>query len=390
MSSMEPYNYEKKVLVKKSDDSRFKDSRVRSCIVVGIACEDVLVLHHRSELGLPKPVEAQLSSDHTQVRIHQVKTPEKTNFRSVWVHAFPRDARLAISVIRRVLERLKNTEWELVPVNAVYANPKLEGGVAHDIICRAVRGGAYKGKLFSVELKCKEVDTKNPAGFSWKEEVEGKADALWTAELQLDPQPWAARIVVFCEMACPCHSGEWSLHASVRFGDRPWRTLWGWQGFSHSVSRPLPKASSRAAVRPPSAAPKLPARPATRPSPAVRASPPTAQELERGWTRMLASMSGPLTHEGDWVKIATFLDKFGQPVGHPGRHLEEGEGTPGKLWLLGPSGRRKPREGVDYARRSGKRGGGAGSVGARRLGPFWGRVSFLRDVALKYFPQKLA
>jgi hypothetical protein len=149
MSSMEPYNYEKKVLVKKSDDSRFKDSRVRSCIVVGIACEDVLVLHHRSELGLPKPVEAQLSSDHTQVRIHQVKTPEKTNFRSVWVHAFPRDARLAISVIRRVLERLKNTEWELVPVNAVYANPKLEGGVAHDIICRAVRGGAYKGKLFS-------------------------------------------------------------------------------------------------------------------------------------------------------------------------------------------------------------------------------------------------
>ena len=98
-------------------------------------------------------------------------------------------------------------------------------------------------------------------------------------------------------------------------------------------------------------------------------------------------MSGPLTREGEWVKIATFLEKLGQPAGRQGRHLEE-DGS--KLWLLGPRGRRKPRDGVDYARRSGKRGGGAGSVGARRLGPFWGRIDFLREVALKYFPRKLA
>ena len=100
-------------------------------------------------------------------------------------------------------------------------------------------------------------------------------------------------------------------------------------------------------------------------------------------------MSGPLTREDDWVKVATFLEKLGQPARHPGRHLEQGEGALGKLWLLGPSGRRKPRDGVDYARRSGKRGGGAGSVGAKQLGPFWGRVSFLHDVAFKYFRHKL-
>jgi hypothetical protein len=386
--SVEPYNYEKTVLLKKSDDPRFGDSRVRSGIVVGVACEDVLVLHHRSELGLPKPVEAQLPSDHTKARMYHVKTPEKTNFRSVWVHVFPRDARLAISIIRCVLQRLKNTEWELVPVNAVYANPALESGVAHDIICRAVRGGAYKGKLFSVELKCKQVKFKNPAGFSWKEDVEQRADVLWDAELNLDPTPWAARVVIFCEMAHPCHAGDFNLHASIRFGKRPWRRLWGWEGFPDAAGGPLPKAAARAAVGPRSAAPKLPARrSAARATPTTpRATPPTAQELERGWARLLSNMSGNQSREGDWVKITTFLEKLGQPTGHPGRHLEE-DGN--KLWRLGPSGRRKPREDVDYCRRSGKRGGGAGSIGAKQLGPFWGHVRFLREVALKYFPRKL-
>jgi hypothetical protein len=371
-----PYNYLETVLIKKSDDTRFKDTRVLSGIVVGITCENVLVLHHRSSKGLPKLVEAQVPGDHPEVIIYHVKTPGRTTFRSVHVSAFPRDARLAIAICVRVLARLKGTEWELVPVNAVYKNAKLGCGGAHDIICRAVRGGPFKGKLFSVELKCKEVEKRKPAGFSWKEEVERKADDLWEKELELDPEPWAARIVVFCEMARPCHDGVWNLHASIRFRNRPWCTLWGWQGFAASVPAPVPKL-----------VPQLHASVA-RSSPAPRAALPTDQDLERGWVKLLSSMSGrPHARDGEWVKVAVFLTELGLASGHPGRYLEE---SGGKLWHLGPNGNRKPRPDVDYRRHSGKRGGGAGSVGARMLGPFWGRVPFLREVALKHYPRKLA
>ena len=331
------------------------------------------VLHHRSDKGLPKLVEAQVPGDHPEALIYHVKTPGKTTFSSVQVHVFPRDARLAIGICLRVLERLKATEWELVPVNAVYKNAKLGCGGAHDILCRAVRGGAFKGKLFSVELKCKEVEKRKPAGFSWKEEVEMKADDLWEKELELDPEPWAARIVVFCEMSRPCHQGDWNLHASIRFRNRPWCKLWGWQGFAVSV--PVPKP-----------VPQLHAR-ATRSSPATRAALPTVQELERGWATLLSKCSGPHTRDGDWVKVAAFLTQLDLASGHPGRYLEE---SGGKIWHLGPNGKRKPRAEVDYRRRSGKRGGGAGSVGAKMLGPFWGHVSFLREVALTYYPRKLA
>jgi len=44
-----------------------------------------------------------------------------------------------------------------------------------------------------------------------------------------------------------------------------------------------------------------------------------------------------------------------------------------------------PRDGTDYTRMMGKRGGGAG----RNLGPFWGDEDFLRQVAITYFKHKL-
>ena len=95
--------------------------------------------------------------------------------------------------------------------------------------------------------------------------------------------------------------------------------------------------------------------------------------------------------DGGSVRASSFLRVLGERVGHPLRCLAASPSSPSrkKLWLAGPRLRRLPRVGVDWARRCGKRGGGAGPSGAKSLGPIFATESFLREVCFAYYKRRL-
>ena len=146
-----------------------------------------------------------------------------------WCRSKKNDAQLAISIARGILSKLKALPWQLVPLSAVHSNGEIDAP-AHDLVLKATAGG-LKGKLFSVEIKCREVKLRRPSGFNWQDDMQKRADVLWQAELEHSSTPWAARILVFCELPRPCHTGDWQLHASIRWLNKPWVTLFGWRGF---------------------------------------------------------------------------------------------------------------------------------------------------------------
>jgi len=358
---MMAFDYRSVVLVKRSNDVGFEDRRVLSSIVVGLTVEAALKLELRAEGRLPVPVEVQEPRDHTSVLIHNVLVPGRRDEQSVWVKVYPQDAKLAISIARGVLSKLKALQWQLVPLSADHCNPDI-AAAPHDLLLKST-AGTLRGKLFSAEIKCREVFQRSPSGFNWREDLQKKADVLWRAELAKNPHPWAARILVFCELHRPCHAGDWRLHASISWPGRRWADLFGWSGFPPAVSVAC-----------------TPATPLPRSPQGVLSE----ADLEAKWQKKLGSME----MDGDWVQISSFLRALREPFGHPLRHLH-GQPSSKKIWRLGPRLKRSPREGVDWARRSGKRGGGAGPSGARVLGPIFGRVSFLREVAFVYYKHRL-
>jgi hypothetical protein len=88
------------------------------------------------------------------------------------------------------------------------------------LLLKATAGG-LKGKIFSVEIKCREVRLRRPSGFKWKDDMQKRADVLWQAELEHSSIPRAARIVVFSELPRPCHAGDLQLRVSIRWLNKP-------------------------------------------------------------------------------------------------------------------------------------------------------------------------
>ena len=357
--------------MKRSGDKRFPDYRIQAAHVVGLCVESVLKLELGTE-ALPKPVKAQTAQDHVYVEVLHAKEQSGLRWTSLYVKVYPKDALKAISIAERILYRLKGMPWGLQALRADMKNSLLSDSSPHDLICKATQGTwSTSGKLFSIEIKCREVITKTPSTHNWRFELESAAAVLWRQEManEATAGAWAGRVLVFVQMPKPCHSGDFELHSSVLWRQGKWSSVFGWSGF--------PSLDSAARHDPPVVASASSAPRVAQASKAPWA--PSPEDLANAWQGILPRM----VRQGGWIKVASFLQVLGEPDGHPQRFLEGASRK--KLWLLGPRFQRAPRLGTDYTRTAGKRGGGAGS----EHGPLWGSQDFLQQVASVYFRHKL-
>jgi len=179
------------------------------------------------------------------------------------------------------------------------------------------------GAIFTTEIKCREVVTRDPATHNWRTTYEAKASELWDAEWAHDASTFAARILVFVEFTRPsnvhdgnCHSHAWvpetHLHASIRWGGADWLTLFGWVGF------PLSVAAQQAALL---AAPKAAAKAAAKVAPAPPA-PPAPAAVKVPWATVLAELGAPLTYLAVEVyPVKRFLTAMKVPSTNSGRWM---------------------------------------------------------------------
>ena len=222
-------NYNQEVLTKVSDDTLLGNYRVGPCLVVGLVVEAALVMEFRAWPALPVTLARQRTHHHQQVEVHQVLLTANGAPQSVLVKVFPRDAELALKVALAIVDRLGRTSWKLTVLSADHSSPHLPGSQPHDLLLRACTDSAMDGAIFTTEIKCREVVTRDPATHNWRTTYEAKASELWDAEWAHDASTFAARILVFVEFTRPsnvhdgnCHSHAWvpetHLHASIRWG----------------------------------------------------------------------------------------------------------------------------------------------------------------------------
>ena len=308
---------------------------------------------------LPVPLALQAAGHHPSVSVDRVLPPDGVNARRVDVKAWPQDALLGIAIAKEVVARLESCEWKLQVLTADHTNDSLvtRKTKSHDLLCQSGCGGSLG--LFSVEIKCREVVCRMPRTFSWPKKMGEEALPLWTSELARNKAPWFARVLVFVEMPRPCHSGSFSTHSSILMNqaNSDWAKLWGWQGFGI-----FPAAAVRSA-----------------PAAAVRSAMPVARPSGcTKWKECLKRLSGPSVSlaDGDWVQLTKFLKEVGKPSGHAIRYVD---GVSKPSWVK--SSGAKPIKFKDWKQLPGRRGGGSPGSG----GPIHCKVSFLRDVYLKYF-----
>ena len=111
----------------------------------------------------------------------------------------------------------------------------------HDLVAQGA-----DGQLYSVEVKCYEVQKRDPLTFNWRSNLLNKTLAKWTKEVSSEPAgTWVARVLVFVELEYHCHrNGKFTTHgAKVKVGCNDFEYLWGWRGF------PLPSQALALPVR---------------------------------------------------------------------------------------------------------------------------------------------
>jgi len=313
---------------------------------------------------LPVPLELQLAGDHPSVVVDRVIPPGGQKARPVAVKVSQLDALLGVAIAKEVVARLVSCEWKLQVLTADHTNDAL--GISkrrsHDLLCQ-VGCGASRG-LCSVEIKCREVVSRMPNTFSWPTTMQEEALPLWKSELAHSTALWFARVLVFVEMRRPCHSGPFSTHASILLNkeDSHWAVLWGWRGFG------VPLGAAKRSAGSGSAGPS---------SPSSAVARPTGDAQWRACLKRLSGPSGSLAAE-DWVQLTKFLKEVGKPSGQALRYVD-GISKPSWVKCSGA----KPAKFKDWRHMPGKRGGGSSGSG----GPIHCKVSFLRDVYLKYFCQ---
>ena len=114
------------------------------------------------------------------------------------------------------------------------------GRLEHDLLTQTRSGVASRlaRGMYSVELACFQVQTKSPTTFNWRDKLCDKALKRWDAEVKASPHgSWGGRLVVFVQLASPCHSngGRFTTHgALVDPCSKTLDVLWGWTGFPSS------------------------------------------------------------------------------------------------------------------------------------------------------------
>ena len=313
------------------------------------------------------PLELQLAGDHPSVSVDRVIPPDGQNARRVDVKISQQDALLGVAIAKEVVARLGSCEWKLQVLTADHTNDSLGMNKrrSHDLLCQ-VGCGASRG-LCSVEIKCREVVSRMPKTFSWPKKMQQTALPLWRSELAHSRAPWFARVLVFVEMRRPCHSGPFSTHASILLNreDSDWAVLWGWRGFGIH-----PGTAQRSAA-------VVAAGSVGFSSPSSAAARPTGDAKWRACLKRLSGPSGSLAAD-DWVQLTKFLKEVGKPSGQALRYVD---GVSKPSWVK--SSGAKPAKLKDWKHLPGRTGGGSPGSG----GPIHCKVSFLRDVYLKYFCQ---
>ena len=372
--AMVVYDYKRDHLVRKTEQSTY---RVGSCVVVGVLLEAILKLLFKPLPGkLPVPIVEQAHSHHPSVTLTNVLAPGKPRAGTVTIGATAADVELAKKLALGVIQKVTG-DLALTVLAADHTNDRLGSGARpHDLLC----SGGPQG-LYSVEVKCREVESRT--AFDWQGTLQREARPLWERELTLNRDLWKARVLIFIELPRPCHSGSHHIHGSILRKTGDWEVLFGWRGFKQGAASSGPageldkqgeNVKEQAKSKESASAPAVPAEAqSSQPDVVVRQPALSERQLETRWQAKLKNMEA----EGEWIRLSAFLSELREPAGHPQRHVEDQSSK--KLWWLGIRYTRAPREGVDWCRRSGKRGGGAGSVGAKRLGPIYGRVAFLKE-----------
>ena len=367
------HNYRTTLLQKRNLKGVFKGNRVKSSHVVGMGVETAAQLCYRPAPGAPPVCLGVMKSSSIEyVKLPDVLVPGNCIASTVLVYAEEKDAKLSIAILKKVLGKLMGSPYYLEVCTCIHAT---SGGLKQDFIMQPhLVFGSMKPGLYSIEIKCREVEKLNPSTHSWRDDAEEAAKVKWGAELAARPGVYAARILVFVEMASPCHSGNFKLHASILWDDQEHFTkLWGWTGF-HSASASRASASSSSdghAAQPTVANDTGPIRRVAQAS-AVAQLPPAEQ-----WRALMEKLPAV----GGWVPLPAFLRspqvKLGKAANHCGRYLD---GSRRDAWKTSTG--HNPVRGRDWDRLKTKAGGGAGD------GTIHCSMAFLKFVFLKYYARE--
>ena len=370
-ATMVIHDYRVAQLQKRNRHGVFRGNRVKSSHVVGMGVETASQPCYRPAPGVPPVCLGVMKATNIEhVKLPDVLAPGNSRPSTVAVFAEEPDAKLSISILKKVLGKLMGSPYYLEVATCTHAT---SGGLKHDLIMQPhlLFGGMPPG-LYSIEIKCREVKVLQPSTHSWREEAEAAARSGWDAELAAHPGAYAARIVVFVQMASPCHSGGVALHASIlRAGQERFTKLWGWAGFD-SPGGPAGEASSPSdgggAQHVAAVASAGPFRRAAQASAAAQLS-PAAQ-----WRGLL----GQLPDVGGWVPLPAFLrmPQVGRAktANHCVRFLD---GSRKDAWKSATG--HNPVKGRDWDHKKTRAGGGAGD------GTVHCTKAFLKFVFLKYY-----
>lgn len=375
------------ILTRSKKTGKFeKDSRVDSCLIVGSAVEAYLRLSYRPAVGvMPLPLQFCKPCHLKSVDLRDVLPPEYERAVKSWpTKVSHKDAQLALDVLQDGLSKLMSPPYNLEVLTCDHGGAT-SCDTSHDSLLSTRMGSksCLADGLYSLEIRCREVMDRR--AFPWEDTLTSEAGPLWRAELeQQSSGVWQGRMLLLAEFARPCHSAGYTLHASVlKKGATEWERMWGWSGFGASTSShrepvvanssrsPCAKAKATAAAVPKARAVAVPkAKAATHP----RAPAPNVSER---WRKVRSKFD----RDGPWVKLTSFVSRIKGLCSGQTKRFVEGPGP--HQWKVGVRGRALV-QGSDWSRRSGKRGGGAGSG----YEPIWVKEDCLEEVFRKYYFNK--
>ena len=336
------------IKVRNLKTKKFGTDLVRPSLIVGSVVEAALRTAYRpSTTQFPVPVALQKSSLHKTVFLKDViplgcSQPQ----RSLEVKVYPRDAELALTIVKDFLTLLMDQPYNLEVATADHANNK-QCTTAHDL-CMATRlvgVSCLPIGSYSVEIKCREIVSKTAC--DWWKILTSECMPLWRAQLSNVAECRAsglkARILILACMPQPCHDGPATIHAAVNYGpsDEGWAVLFGWRGF-----RTAPAAASSTSARP------AHAQTAAR---FVSASPAVAAAISGSPAEQWQKLREQLDEAGDYFKLVSFCKKLKPKLPHGQATRDFLRGS--TAWRLGRGRGAKLLHGTHWTEKSGHRGG---------------------------------
>ena len=335
--------------------------------VLGKAVEISLRLEFRPAVGqLPIPLIYQRAEDLHTFDLADVLKRGDLVAATVGIEVPPEIAAKAIEVARDVVAKMGALGCSICSVDHTASSSS--SGVSHDVLMLAAANSSLGEGLQSTEIKLREIKA-HPCRYNWFGEMTREAEPLLIAELgtAMGRRLLKGRVLVLVQLASGrAVSGPHKIHvahcASSQFPVpedelATWRKVDGWVGFDLQQPVAPPKAAQPAA--PPAALPV---------APPAAAQPQLSPDAK--WDMLLARMPT----QGAWLPLPDFLKDVGESALHPKRFLELTGEESEQIWEVGPHNQ-SATHGIDYKRMG-------------RGGKYYGEVTFLKQVFLKYYERK--